>query len=193
MTFWTDERCDTLRQRWLDDTPVHQIASEFGITRSAVIGKAHRMNLPPHPAAPKHDSKPAKPKKPRRPNFNIKLWRSPEPQLPQPLPSTPASDLEIPHYQRRKLMQLTVGCCRWPVGEPDAKDFFFCGAERHFPHAYCPTHCARAFVNYKRALISSASGATIRRRVISSAYEWTRGAVRRRSTRSRPGGGCGSM
>ncbi|MDB5612119.1 MAG: GcrA cell cycle regulator [Bradyrhizobium sp.] len=42
---WTNERAETLRQRWASGATSSNIAAEFGISRSAVMGKLKRMNL----------------------------------------------------------------------------------------------------------------------------------------------------
>lgn len=48
---WTDERVETLKTMWLQGKSGREIAFELGggTTRCAVIGKAHRTGLPPHP------------------------------------------------------------------------------------------------------------------------------------------------
>jgi hypothetical protein len=42
------------------------------------------------------------------------------------------------------LLELTDDTCRWPVGDPCAADFFFCGAPPLPGKPYCAAHCARA-------------------------------------------------
>jgi GcrA cell cycle regulator len=69
---WTDERIDSLKNMWEKGLTASQIAEELGgVSRNAVIGKAHRLGLKSRPspvkAKPKakKDAKPAaKPKKP---------------------------------------------------------------------------------------------------------------------------------
>ncbi len=47
---WTDERIELLKKLWTDGLSASQIAGELGgITRNAVIGKAHRLGLPGRP------------------------------------------------------------------------------------------------------------------------------------------------
>ncbi len=50
--FWTDERVETLKAGWAAGLFAQQIAEQIGrrCTRNMVIGKAHRLNLPPHSA-----------------------------------------------------------------------------------------------------------------------------------------------
>ena len=42
---WTDERVELLKKRWTEGKSAAEIAKELGegVTRNAVIGKAHRM------------------------------------------------------------------------------------------------------------------------------------------------------
>lgn len=70
---WTDERIETLKKMWEEGHPASKIAEELGgVSRNAVIGKAHRLGLEKRPspvkpdkaeAAAKADAKPKKPKK----------------------------------------------------------------------------------------------------------------------------------
>ena len=55
---WTDERVELLKKLWADGLSASQIAGELGgITRNAVIGKAHRLRLGSR-ASPIQRSKP---------------------------------------------------------------------------------------------------------------------------------------
>ena len=56
---WTDERVAKLRELWDKGLSASQIAKELaeGVTRNAVIGKAHRMNLASRPSPVKTDPK----------------------------------------------------------------------------------------------------------------------------------------
>ncbi|MGI8611862.1 MAG: GcrA family cell cycle regulator [Sphingomicrobium sp.] len=66
---WTDERIERLKKMWADGATASQIADELGgVSRNAVIGKAHRLGLDarPSPVRPgeEKDKKPA-PSSPR--------------------------------------------------------------------------------------------------------------------------------
>ena len=48
---WTDERIERLRAMWADGSTASQIAEDLGgVTRNAVIGKAHRLGLESRPS-----------------------------------------------------------------------------------------------------------------------------------------------
>jgi hypothetical protein len=50
VTTWTQEQQEQLTSRWADPAySARDIAAELGVTRNAVIGKAHALQLPPPP------------------------------------------------------------------------------------------------------------------------------------------------
>ncbi|WP_448660126.1 GcrA family cell cycle regulator [Sphingomonas sp. CJ99] len=58
---WTEERIDTLTRMWASGKTASQIAEELGgISRNAVIGKAHRLGLKPRPSPVKPNDAEAK-------------------------------------------------------------------------------------------------------------------------------------
>ncbi|MBV7257864.1 GcrA cell cycle regulator [Pacificimonas sp. WHA3] len=84
---WTDERIAILSRLWEEGHPASKIAEELGgVTRNAVIGKAHRLGLEKRPSPVKSDAgkkkaaakpAPAKPKKAPAPKV-----KPPEPVKP---------------------------------------------------------------------------------------------------------------
>ncbi len=68
---WTDERIDRLKAMWAEGSTASQIAEDLGgVSRNAVIGKAHRLGLESRPSpvkAAEEKAKPAKPPAPARP------------------------------------------------------------------------------------------------------------------------------
>lgn len=44
---WPPEKIEKLRELWLADVPVTEIGRQIRASKNAVVGKAHRMNLPP--------------------------------------------------------------------------------------------------------------------------------------------------
>ena len=56
---WTDERVETLKGLWKNGYTARQIAERLGgVTRNAVIGKAHRLGLSSRPQPIKREEAP---------------------------------------------------------------------------------------------------------------------------------------
>jgi len=105
---WTDERIATLTKMWEGGATASQIAEELGgVSRNAVIGKAHRLGLKSRPSPVKANEKPKakkkapapKPKAPVSPPKPVAAAPTPKPATPsanetprQPLPN-PTQDL----------------------------------------------------------------------------------------------------
>ncbi|MGF7152334.1 GcrA family cell cycle regulator [Novosphingobium gossypii] len=65
---WTDERIEKLTKMWEGGSTASQIADELGgVSRNAVIGKAHRLGLKARPSPVKANEKPARPAAPAAP------------------------------------------------------------------------------------------------------------------------------
>lgn len=65
---WTDERIEKLTKMWEGGATASQIADELGgVSRNAVIGKAHRLGLKARPSPVKPNEKPARPVAPKKP------------------------------------------------------------------------------------------------------------------------------
>jgi GcrA cell cycle regulator len=101
---WTDERIDTLKSMWEKGMTASQIADKLGgVSRNAVIGKAHRLGLQsrPSPVKPNEDEKPVPVKaapvaKPAEPKPVKAAEPRPAPvETARPLPTAqPAADKE---------------------------------------------------------------------------------------------------
>jgi GcrA cell cycle regulator len=149
---WTDERVELLKKLWADGLSASQIAGELGgITRNAVIGKVHRLGLSGR--AKSTSSATPRPRKTRSSGHILRIGRGAirgntalahafemeleaEPELIQNI---------IPIGQRRTLLELTEQTCRWPVGDPGAGDFFFCGGNPVAGLPYCAFHSRVAY------------------------------------------------
>src|SRR4249920_3085398 len=103
---WTDESVELLKKLWADGLSASQIASQLGgVTRNAVIGKVHRLNLS---GRAKPASSPARPRKarpttPHRPsgarsfvsgNTALKIHAHPAPR--RVVVQVPIEDLVVP-------------------------------------------------------------------------------------------------
>ncbi len=88
---WTDERIATLKKMWEGGSTASQIAEELGgVSRNAVIGKAHRLGLKsrPSPVKAAEKKKPApKPKPAAKPTVKKPAPRPAAPPAPTPAPA----------------------------------------------------------------------------------------------------------
>lgn len=142
---WTDERINLLKQFWGQKSAA-EIAKILGcgLSRNAVIGKAHRLNLsagkkPANSSVStiRERARGAATRPPRAPRAN-----KPAIQLP-PEPTGPGISL----------LELTEKTCRYPHGDPKSTDFKFCGAASLPGLPYCPYHSAVAYqINTKREI-----------------------------------------
>ena len=90
---WTDERIATLKKMWEGGSTASQIADELGgVSRNAVIGKAHRLGLKSRPSPVKaNEKKKAAPAKPKPAPKPAAKKAAPKPAAPMPAaPAAPA-------------------------------------------------------------------------------------------------------
>ena len=136
---WTPEREKKLRELWKKGHTASQIANMLGsTTRNAVIGKAHRLELAARTVSrsttlkskeQKAQNQISKPEKlSRKARFkSLLLDKNFEPENP------------------KKLEELNDTTCRWPIGHPDEKSFYFCGRAPVEGFSYCKLHALYAF------------------------------------------------
>jgi GcrA cell cycle regulator len=92
---WTDERIERLKKMWHDGATASQIADELGgVSRNAVIGKAHRLGLEqrPSPVKPGDEEKAKK----AAPVAAAPKPVAPKAAAPKPAPATPAPQQAAP-------------------------------------------------------------------------------------------------
>jgi GcrA cell cycle regulator len=154
---WKDPaRVELLKQMWADGYSSTVIAARLGgVTRNAVVGKAHRLGLAQRGKAPVRHARPRpkpapnpaapRPKQPKR-EFSLDIGkpRNLRPPLPgQPLPPPAAEDVA-----RIATLDLEPHHCRWPTGDPleaGATRPLFCGKKKSPGLPYCPDHARRAY------------------------------------------------
>jgi len=166
---WTDERIALLKKMWKDGKSAAEIAKVLakGVTRNAVIGKAHRMGLSGRPspikkpaAAPKKEKEAAAPKKevaaPRETASRSKAAPAPSAK-PSPMLAREAEELKKIEKEVVQLgggvslLDLTERMCKWPIGDPREAEFSFCGRGIRVGTPYCPEHAAMAYQSSSRS------------------------------------------
>jgi len=167
---WTDDRIALLKKMWKEGKSAAEIAKTLakGVTRNAVIGKAHRMGLSGRPSpikkptvAPKKEVAVAAPKKlqaaapvaPAAHKLGKKLHPAPgkgSPLLREPEEVKVFAREEIPPGGGVSLLDLTERMCKWPIGDPREDDFVFCGRGIRVGTPYCPDHAAAAYQSSSR-------------------------------------------
>jgi len=137
---WTDAKKEELRMAWEEGLPASTIAEKLGegVSRNAVIGKAHRMGLPARPSPVKGaDSGMVKG------DGDVDGEAGGEAG---PRPRAPAkSRAKVVKVQLTSLLGLSERVCKWPIGHPGDSDFHFCGKPSQAGFPYCGEHCAVAY------------------------------------------------
>ena len=137
---WNDERVALLSKLWKQGLSASQTARQLGgVSRSAVIGKVHRLglaarDLPAQPGA-----------RGGRPPSRWTATRTEAPPLlraPVAKASRTVASVPVPLDIRPSATILTLGehACRWPIGDPGEVGFGFCGAATTSHPSYCDGH-----------------------------------------------------
>ena len=133
---WTEEKVAKLKALWGKGNTASQIAEILGgVSRNAVIGKAHRLNLSGKIVAKKISNsnqstkfKISNTRKTRRGKFkSLIIEKDFEPENP------------------KQLEELDENSCKWPIGHPDEENFYFCGRTSLKDFSYCKLHLLYAF------------------------------------------------
>lgn len=150
---WTDERIVLLKQLWGEGKSAAEIAKALGggLTRNAVIGKAHRLKLSNRVSPIQQNNK----KTPAAaPAAKIVEEKKPAPAKAVAAANVAATPKRT--TQGVSLVNLKERMCRWPSGDPKDADFHFCGDEGVPGLPYCSVHAKAAYQtpNRARALVA---------------------------------------
>ena len=146
---WTEDVIERLKALWQEGHSTAEIGRRMGVSKNAVVGKAHRLVLPARPS-PIRRTSPGEALKaaPVRRVTGATLLPMPTIQDEPPravLRPKPAPAL---HAVARPGRGRLVECC-WPIGEPGTRSFRFCDAESLPGKPYCASHVSLAYVKVR--------------------------------------------
>ena len=135
---WTPEKVEKLKELWGKGSTASEIAHILGgVTRNAVIGKAHRLNLSGKIQAKKSSSFASdasnNESKISRKNFRRGKFKS------------LIIDKDFEPENPKQLEELDENSCKWPIGHPNEDSFYFCGRTSLKDFSYCKLHLLYAF------------------------------------------------
>jgi GcrA cell cycle regulator len=145
---WTDERVAQLRELQAKQWSGSRIAAELRLTRNQVIGKLTRLGLRCTSQPPTHSGRnPARKAHPfkRKPKKMAGTVRYGEPEMMAKRFELADLPLEPLPASRRSIFELTEETCRWPIGDPQSSNFFFCGDRSIEGFPYCGHHTRMAY------------------------------------------------
>jgi len=136
---WTDEKVNKLKNLWGKGQTASQIAEIIGgVSRNAVIGKAHRLNLSAkiktriavsqNNIRSQHNNNHNLKKSSRKHKFRSLLL-----------------DKNFEPAKNIQLEELNENTCKYMEGHPDEKDSSFCGRKTIEKFSYCPLHLMIVF------------------------------------------------
>lgn len=156
---WRDDAVLRLRVLWEEGRSTAEIGRQLGVSKNAVIGKAHRLKLSQRPSpiriAPAEKARPSRPTRTETPPREAPLLRATRKATQASLPplasgSDPlAATLPAPVSGRLPGLSFGKTACCWPLGEPGRHDFRFCDAPAVAGKPYCGEHCSLAYPNYR--------------------------------------------
>ena len=136
---WNDEKVAKLKELWGKGSTASQIAEIIGgISRNAVIGKAHRLNL-----SAKIKTRTATSNKnfdAAMENNKIKLRKGKKSKF-----KSLIIEKDFEPENPKQLEDLDENSCKWPVGHPNEKKFYFCGRSSLKDFSYCKLHLLYAY------------------------------------------------
>jgi GcrA cell cycle regulator len=172
---WDEETIRLLRELWGQGHSTAEIGRRLGVSKNAIVGKAHRLELDARPSPIRRDAvKPA----PDRPSpclraagptlpplasatvqacsatlapSNVRQFRIPPVPAPQPVspaaaaPLVPRPTMPPAQIQSRR----SAPSCCWPIGEPGTKSFRFCDDTSMPGKPYCDEHAKLAYVRVR--------------------------------------------
>ena len=135
---WNDEKVDKLKELWGKGNTASQIAQIIGdVSRNAVIGKAHRLNLSAKIKTRSSSYNTNNDNKVNQNTNNKKIRQSRFKSL--------LIEKNFEPENPKQLEELTDNDCKYPIGHPNEKNFYFCGRSSLKDFSYCKLHLLYAY------------------------------------------------
>jgi GcrA cell cycle regulator len=152
---WNDVATRKLRDLWAEGPSTAEIGRRIGVSKNAVVGKAHRLDLPARPSPVRrggHEVIPA-PKRTPRLKRVCKLPFLAAAAVPAPVttlntvpPAGTGYDDRVASVLARRTTTRHDLQCRWPIGDPGQPGFRFCDTPLTTRAPYCEEHARHAYV-----------------------------------------------
>ena len=141
---WTKDRADQLIHLWATGLSCAKIAAKIGggISRNAVIGKAHRLGLESRPSPVKFLDGSGRTTQRRATKAHKEIHTLIAPLFDDgPAPTHTAAPV---------ILGSSTATCQWPHGNVGEPGFGFCGAASAAGRPYCAEHVKLAYLPPKR-------------------------------------------
>ena len=136
---WNEEKVAKLKELWGKGNTASQIAEIIGgLSRNAVIGKAHRLNLSAKIKTRAASSNQKFEQSQLNQNINTKRGRRNKFK-------SFIIEKDFEPENPKQLEELDESSCKWPVGHPNENNFYFCGRSSLKDFSYCKLHVLYAF------------------------------------------------
>ena len=176
---WNEDVIGRLRELWAEGHSTAEIGRRLGVSKNAIVGKAHRLELPARPSPIRRESgeptaeRRAAPRRTEGPTLpplaSTGETPAPEPAIVPvaepvsepvvavvPLPVVPKAPPPRPVQVAQPRLQPVaprpygrIVTCCWPIGEPGTKTFRFCDDRSEPGKPYCEDHAKLAYVKVR--------------------------------------------